>query len=584
MLLEDDSSEQEEQESGQGEQARPSPPRPRPSSPSEVQAGPSGAVTQVANSTRRKRARTSDHRPNNKRSDQELGWIFDDTPPALPVFSEISGVSAPLDSTSTVSDCFNIFFSRDMVKHIKTETNRYAASIIDKLKRTNTLKKNSLWKVWQPVKIHEIYLFFAIIAHMCLVKKTKVREYWCKNFFLATPFPSSVMSRDRFRAILTNLHLNDNRTYVPRNEPGHDPLHKIRPYFDHIVNKFSTSFQPSSKLTIDEGMCGFRGRVHFRVYLKNKPDKYGMKLFIVSDARSGYVVKMEVYCGKGIEDNSIIPLIERLLSKYLDKGYTIYMDRFYSSPALFDFLWNRQTKAVGTCMPNRKELPKENVVNKKIKRGEIIFMRRGPLLCLKWKDTRDVLMLTTEHKATSSEVVVRTKQGNKNKIKPDVVLDYNINKTGVDRSDQMIAYYPFKRKQLKWWKKLFFHLFVMSISNAFMLYRETRQPEMKKNVHLASFMRDLGEYFVKEGGKEAQSQPGTSSTSNRLLGRHFVDKIPPTEKKAHPTRVCKVCTDKSKAVTGKSGRKETSWWCSVCEVGLCVPECFKIYHTKANYV
>jgi hypothetical protein len=44
------------------------------------------------------------------------------------------------------------------------------------------------------------------------------------------------------------------------------------------------------------------------------------------------------------------------------------MDRFYSSPAVFDFLWARKTKAVGTCMPNRKELPKQNVVPKIEKR------------------------------------------------------------------------------------------------------------------------------------------------------------------------------------------------------------------------
>lgn len=81
------------------------------------------------------------------------------------------------------------------------------------------------------------------------------------------------------------------------------------------------------------------------------------------------------------------------------------------------------------------------------------------------------------------------------------------------------------------------------------------------------------------------TQHATKSLIYVLLpGRHFPDKIPPTEKKAQPTRVCKVCSEKCKAESGKAGRKETSWWCPDCAVPLCMPECFKIYHTKANYV
>jgi hypothetical protein len=109
-------------------------------------------------------------------------------------------------------------------------------------------------------------------------------------------------------------------------------------------------------------------------------------------------------------------------------------------------------------MPNRKELPKQNVVLKKLKRDECIFMRRDHLLCLKWKDTKDVLCLSTAHKMTRTNVEVRCKGGVKTKSKPHAILDYNLNKTGVDRNDQIISYYPMKSKQLKWWEKLFSHV------------------------------------------------------------------------------------------------------------------------------
>ena len=93
------------------------------------------------------------------------------------------------------------------------------------------------------------------------------------------------MSRNRFTAILSNLHVNDNSTYIPRNEPSYDPMHKIRPFLDHLLTHFPAPFSPYENLTIDEGVYGFRGRVIFCVCIKNNPDKYGIKMFTVCDSK-----------------------------------------------------------------------------------------------------------------------------------------------------------------------------------------------------------------------------------------------------------------------------------------------------------
>jgi hypothetical protein len=83
-----------------------------------------------------------------------------------------------------------------MIKHIKTETNRYAKPIADKLRRTKKLKPHSIWHTWTAVKLHEMFLFFAVIIHMCLVKKQKIRDYWSTSSFIYTPFSESIMSRN----------------------------------------------------------------------------------------------------------------------------------------------------------------------------------------------------------------------------------------------------------------------------------------------------------------------------------------------------------------------------------------------------
>jgi hypothetical protein len=70
----------------------------------------------------------------------------------LPQFSEQSGSTAAVDDSSTPFDL--IFFPEFMIKHIKTETNRYAKSTADKLRRTNKLKPHSVWQTWTGLRLH----------------------------------------------------------------------------------------------------------------------------------------------------------------------------------------------------------------------------------------------------------------------------------------------------------------------------------------------------------------------------------------------------------------------------------------------
>lgn len=62
----------------------------------------------------------------------------------------------------------------------------------------------------------------------------------------------------------------------------------------------------------------------------------------------------------------------------------------------------------------------------------------------------------------------------------------------------------------------------------------------------------------------------------RLSGRHFCGRIPATGKKAWPQKRCVVCYKKGK-------RKDSSYWCSECKVGLCVTPCFMMFHTLEHF-
>jgi hypothetical protein len=94
-------------------------------------------------------------------------------------------------------------------------------------------------------------------------------------------------------------------------------------------------------------------------------------------------------------------------------------------------------------------------------------------LAIQWKEILDVFFLTTAHE----DVLVQAplSRGAHHKIKPTEVLDY---KYSVERSDQMLSH-SFER-MTKLWRKLFFHLLVVAVVNAQMLYNKSS----KKNTSL----------------------------------------------------------------------------------------------------
>jgi hypothetical protein len=51
------------------------------------------------------------------------------------------------------------------------------------------------------------------------------------------------------------------------------------------------------------------------------------------------------------------------------------------------------------------------------------------------------------------------------KTKPLTVMEYNKYKISVDKLVQLLVYYTFQKKSVKWWKKLFFRLFDLALVN-----------------------------------------------------------------------------------------------------------------------
>ena len=109
-------------------------------------------------------------------------------------------------------------------------------------------------------------------------------------------------------------------------------------------------------------------------YIKGKPHKYRIKMFELCEAKSSYFYNLEVYTGAhptNSEHNTAVSVIVRLCDKIKGKVHCVYRDRWFSSPEIFDHLWGFKTKALGTVMSNRKEMPKQafsGKLKKKVKK------------------------------------------------------------------------------------------------------------------------------------------------------------------------------------------------------------------------
>ena len=87
---------------------------------------------------------------------------------------------------------------------------------------------------------------------------------------------------------------------------------KVRPVIDHLLAILKEIYSPGQEITLDEQICPFRGRIGFRVYVKGKPHKYGLKLWMICDAVTGFPLTFEIYTGKN-QDNAAANTVENLV-------------------------------------------------------------------------------------------------------------------------------------------------------------------------------------------------------------------------------------------------------------------------------
>ena len=165
-------------------------------------------------------------------------------------------------------DFFSLFFSDDVLEKIVEFTNVYAWGKIDE-KHSYAQQDGS----WQETTKEEISKLIGVFIYFGLVPVPDCMNYWSTQSLYHGLWARAFFTRLRFKALLSFVHCA-----MPGVGAG-DRLWKVRYLYDIIREKCIRFWQPRQTVSIDERMLSFKGRSAMKVYIKDKPTKWGLTLY-----------------------------------------------------------------------------------------------------------------------------------------------------------------------------------------------------------------------------------------------------------------------------------------------------------------
>ncbi|CAM4284688.1 unnamed protein product [Leuciscus chuanchicus] len=171
------------------------------------------------------------------------------------------------------------------------------------------------------------------------------------------------------------------------------------------------------------------------------------------------------------------------------------------------------------------------------KNGEIVWTATAPTQTPGRAPAEQVMKMTPGPTRFACSRVDNISTGEERK--PDVILDYNKTKGGVDSLDQMVAAYTCKRKSNRWPMVVFSNMLDVSALNAFVLWSEINPAwNAGKNFRRRIFLEELGKALVSPQIQRRKSVPRGAASLRMLnqIRQPSSENIPGTSTATPPTK------------------------------------------------
>lgn len=469
---------------------------------------------------------------------------------------------------TSIKDAFQCYVNEDMLADICIHTNRQGEVYTRKFNENHPTGQMN----WKNVTITELYAFIAVLVASGRNhgRKLHLSEMWAENDLFKQPFFTAVMSRNRFKMIFRHLRFDDPTTRENRITETQDKLQAIRNTYDQFVKNCIDNYSPSENITVDERLATFRGKCPFRVYIKSKPGRYGIKIWVCSDSHTAYILNSQVYTGmmnnqREIKQGSRVVL--DMVRPYFGSGRGVTTDNFFTSIPLAEELLKQQLTITGTLRANKREIPAEFAPNSVREEQSSIFGFSNDLTLVSYVPAKKKAVILLSSQFHSNDISCDEKA----QRKPEIILHYNKTKGAVDTGDKMTREYTCVRSTRRWPFRIFMEIIDMAALNAYIIFTKKFpnwrcNDRSRRRIFLQNLAQELALPNVLNRKQNSNNFHKTVTTAIDLF---LVNTHAAAAEKPDPARQIQHYTNRRCSFCARSRDRKTKISCSSCKKPIC---------------